>query len=55
MRRGAPVPIGTSDLLAVLKQVRPTTAEWLATARNYVLYSNEGGLYDEVRAFLDLR
>ena len=26
--------------------------EWLATARNYARYSNEGGQFDELAAFL---
>lgn len=34
-------------------EVRPTTAEWLTTARNYARYANEGGQYDDVLAFLD--
>ena len=33
--------------------MRATTLEWLTTARNYARYSNEGGQYDEVLAFLD--
>ena len=32
--------------------MRPTTLEWLATAKNYVEFANESGRYDEVRAFL---
>jgi SpoVK/Ycf46/Vps4 family AAA+-type ATPase len=54
LERGSAIPITTKDLIAALKQVRPTTREWFATAKNYVLYSNEGGLYDDVRAYLDL-
>lgn len=34
-------------------EVRPTTTEWLTTARNYARYANEGGQYDDVLAFLD--
>jgi hypothetical protein len=32
--------------------MRPSTHEWLATARNYVEFANQGGGYDEVAAFL---
>ena len=32
--------------------MRPSTLEWLATARNYVEFANQGGRYDEVAAFL---
>jgi SpoVK/Ycf46/Vps4 family AAA+-type ATPase len=34
-------------------EVRPTTLEWLTTARNYAKYANEAGTYNDVLAFLD--
>ena len=34
--------------------MRPTTKEWFSTARNYALYSNQGGLYDDILKFLKL-
>ncbi|MCL4192862.1 MAG: cell division protein, partial [Thermoguttaceae bacterium] len=45
-------PLTTRDLLAGAKTLRPTTREWFATARNYALYSNEGGLYDDVLQYM---
>lgn len=47
------MPITGAHLRAALKQVKPTTLEWLSTARNYARYANEAGQYDEVLAFLD--
>ncbi|MBI1384466.1 MAG: AAA family ATPase [Rhizobiales bacterium] len=38
---------------AALGEVRPSTIEWLTTARNYARYSNQGGQYDDVVAFLE--
>ena len=35
------------------RPLKPTTREWFATARNYALYSNQGGIYDDVRRFLE--
>ena len=52
IRAGRPVPLETGDLLAAAKRVRPSTRDWFSTARNYVLYANDSGLYDDVRAFL---
>lgn len=49
---GAEVPVAQRHLLDALGEVRPTTLEWLTTARNYAKYSNTGGQYDEVAAFL---
>ncbi|MDP2316470.1 MAG: ATP-binding protein [Pseudomonadota bacterium] len=47
------VPICQRHLTDALAELRPTTSEWLATARNYARYANEAGQYDEVLAFLD--
>jgi ATP-dependent 26S proteasome regulatory subunit len=54
MKEGKPKPITTKDLESNLKDLRPSTAEWFATAKNYALYSNEGGTYDDIRKYLKL-
>ena len=46
-------PISRRHLEAAMKDVRPTTSEWLTTARNYAKYANENGIYDDVLAFLE--
>ncbi|GAA1745932.1 AAA family ATPase [Nonomuraea bangladeshensis] len=49
MRAGHPIPMTTMDLLAAAKAARPTAVrEWMATARNYVLHSNESGAWDDL-------
>lgn len=55
MARGIPEPIRTADLLTAAKTLKPTTHEWFSTARNYALFSNQGGLYDDVLDHLKLR
>jgi transitional endoplasmic reticulum ATPase len=54
MRKGKPAPLATSDLLAALRDTRATTREWFETARNYAIYSNEGGLYDDILQYLKI-
>jgi len=54
MRKGVPSPLTTSDLSNAVKKHRSTTREWFATARNYAVYSNEGGIYDDILAYLKL-
>lgn len=49
---GAEVPINQALLSRALKEVKPTTMEWLTTARNHARYANESGQYDEVLEFL---
>lgn len=39
-------------LKEALQAVKPTTLEWLTTARNYARYANEGGQYSDVLDFL---
>jgi len=55
MKEGVPRPLGTKDLLAAAATLKPTTKEWFAAARNYALYSNQGGVYDDVLAYLKLK
>lgn len=54
LKSGKSQPISTKDLEQSVKNVRPSTAEWFATARNYALYSNQGGAYDDIVKYLKL-
>jgi SpoVK/Ycf46/Vps4 family AAA+-type ATPase len=49
---GEPTPISGAHLLRSLEETRPTTADWLTTARNYAKYADANGLYDDVLTFL---
>jgi SpoVK/Ycf46/Vps4 family AAA+-type ATPase len=50
---GEIAPIRQKHVTEAAKSRKPTTLEWLSQARNYAKYSNEGGLYDDVVAFLE--
>jgi ATP-dependent 26S proteasome regulatory subunit len=54
LKTGVPSPLRTRDLLAAASGLRPTTREWFATARNYALYANQGGAYDDILKYLKL-
>jgi SpoVK/Ycf46/Vps4 family AAA+-type ATPase len=54
VRDGVARPLTTRDLMAAAAAVRPSTSEWFATARNYALYANQAGLYDDVLRYLNL-
>jgi SpoVK/Ycf46/Vps4 family AAA+-type ATPase len=54
MKSGQLQPLRTKDLLAAAGNVKPSTREWFATARNYALYSNQGGTYDEILKYLKM-
>jgi len=55
MSKGTIQPITTKDLLKAIKQHRPTTLEWFSSARNYALYANESGLYDDILKYLKIK
>ncbi|MEU0830710.1 AAA family ATPase [Streptomyces sp. NPDC005969] len=51
-RTGTVRMINMKDLLAAAKEVRPSTDPWFASARNVAMFANEGGMYDELLAYL---
>lgn len=54
MKQGIPKPLTTKDLAAAAGTIKPSAQEWFATARNYALYSNQGGVYDDILKYLKL-
>ena len=52
MKAGVPKPLTTKDLASQV--VKPSTREWFSTARNYALYSNQGGIYDDIIKYMKL-
>ncbi len=54
LKAGKPQPLTTKDLQSAAAGIRPSTKEWFATARNYALYSNQGGTYDDVLKWLKM-
>jgi AAA+ superfamily predicted ATPase len=44
--------IGMADFRAALKEVKPSTRAWFETARNYALFANDGGAYDDLLAYM---
>jgi transitional endoplasmic reticulum ATPase len=55
MRTGLPAPLVTSDLENATKKHRATTKEWFTTAKNYALFANEGGIYDDILNYLKIK
>ena len=52
MKTGKMRPIQTGDLLEAIRKTKPSTLEWLATAKNYATYSNAAGVYDDILDYL---
>jgi SpoVK/Ycf46/Vps4 family AAA+-type ATPase len=52
---GSEPPLQMTHFEAAQKRLRPSTLDWLASARNYVEFANQAGQYDEVERFLRSR
>ncbi|GEM44849.1 ATP-binding protein [Deinococcus cellulosilyticus] len=55
LNSGTPRPIRRQDLMAAFKEVRPSTREWFELSKNFALYANENGLYDDLEKYLKVR
>jgi SpoVK/Ycf46/Vps4 family AAA+-type ATPase len=53
--KGAPQPITNKEILNAVKKHKPSTQEWFSSAKNFALYANESGLYDDVLDFLKIK
>jgi transitional endoplasmic reticulum ATPase len=54
MKDGIPKPMTTKDVMTAAAGIKPSTKEWFSTARNYALYSNQGGVYDDILKHLKM-
>ncbi len=48
-------PLTMKALLKSIKKVKPSTKEWFTSAKNYALYSNDSGLYDDILTYLNIK
>jgi transitional endoplasmic reticulum ATPase len=55
MKEGRIVPITTDDLIKTAKDIKPSTRGWFESAKNYALYANQGGFYDDVLTYLGIK
>ncbi|MBK8346659.1 MAG: AAA family ATPase [Saprospiraceae bacterium] len=52
LKTGVPEPINTQDLIQATKKHHASTREWFNTAKNYALFANESGIYDEILKYI---
>jgi SpoVK/Ycf46/Vps4 family AAA+-type ATPase len=48
-------PIALQHFKRAMKEVRPSIRPWLETAKNYALFANDGGVYDDLLEYLRAR
>ena len=54
MKTGKVLPLNTKDLLKAAGRHQPTTRAWFDSAKNYAMYANQGGFYDDILKYLGL-
>lgn len=52
---GIPKPLETNDLLSAIKKHKPSTQEWFSIAKNFAMFANDSGLYDEILTYLKIK
>ncbi|MBM3726311.1 MAG: ATP-binding protein [Acidobacteria bacterium] len=45
-------PVTLADFKRAIKDIKPSTRPWFETARNYALFANDGGSYDDLLVYL---
>jgi SpoVK/Ycf46/Vps4 family AAA+-type ATPase len=55
MKKGKVIPIAGADLVKAAKKVKPSTKKWFESAKNYALYANQSGFYDDVLEYLGIK
>ena len=52
---GMPLPLKTKDLQNAAKKHKASTREWFSIAKNFALYANDAGLYDDILHYLKIK
>ncbi|WP_010493103.1 ATP-binding protein [Paenibacillus elgii] len=52
LETGVERPVRMRDMEEALAEVQPSTLDWLRTAKNYVKYANQGGMYNDIERYL---
>jgi SpoVK/Ycf46/Vps4 family AAA+-type ATPase len=52
---GIPKPLETNDFISALKKHKPSTQEWFSTAKNFAMFANDSGLYDDILTYMKIK
>ena len=55
MKEGRIVPLTTKSLIKAAKAITPSTKPWFESAKNYAMFANQSGFYDDVLRFLGIK
>lgn len=49
---GIPEPLQTADLIQASKVHKASTIDWFTTAKNYAMFANQSGIYDDILDYI---
>lgn len=52
---GIPKPLETKDLTDAARKHKASTQEWFTTAKNFAMFANDSGLYDDILSYLKIK
>ena len=52
MESGSMAPISTKDVEAAMREIRPSTAKWFQTAKNYAMFGNSSGEFNDLAEYI---
>ena len=52
LQTGVPKPLSTKLLISAAKQHKASTIDWFTTAKNYAMFANKSGLYNDVLKYI---
>ena len=55
IKDGVPKPIQTKNILNAIKKHKASTKEWFSSAKNFALYANNSGLYNDILDYLKIK
>lgn len=55
LKTGKLEPLELKSILKAIKKHKPSTKEWFSSAKNYALYANDAGLYDDILEYLNIK
>lgn len=55
IKTGKETKLTTKFIKSRIKKIKPSATEWFETAKNYAIYSNQSGLYDDILNYLKIK
>ena len=53
LESGQARPLTQADFTTPLKEIKPSTRQWFVSARNYAMFANQGGVYDDLMEYIN--